>query len=79
MNQRYFPAPDEVVRVAREQFGFMETAEYGLKVWSTQLENLIKRHENSKIFTGYACIHAVFVAGYLAGMREQRDRARKKK
>lgn len=78
MNQKYFPAPDEVVRVAGEQPMFQATAEYGMEVWSAEL---VKRLEETsdRIFTVYSCIHAVFVAGYLAGMREQRDRSRKKK
>lgn len=78
MNQKYFPAPDEVVRIAGKQNLFQSVAEYGMEVWSAEL---VKRLEKTsdRIFTVYSCIHAVFVAGYLAGMREQRDRARKKK
>lgn len=78
MNQKYFPAPDEVVRIADNQPLFQVTAEYGMEVWSAELVKRLKE-TSDRIFTVYSCIHAVFVAGYLAGMREQRDRARKKK
>lgn len=78
MNQKYFPAPDEVVRVADNQPLFQVTAEYGMEVWSAELVKRLKE-TSDRTFNAYSCIHAVFVAGYLAGMREQRDRARKKK
>ena len=78
MNQKYFPAPDEVVRVADKQPMFQATAEYGMEVWSAELVKRLKE-TSDRIFSFYSCIHAVFMAGYLAGMREQRDRARKKK
>ena len=78
MNQKYYPAPDEVVRIAGKQSMFQATAEYGMEVWSAEL---VKRLEKTsdRIFTVYSCIHAVFMAGYLAGMREQRAKNRKKK
>lgn len=78
MNQKYYPAPDEVVRIAGKQPMFQATAEYGMEVWSAEL---IKKLEETsdRIFTVYSCIHAVFMAGYLAGMREQRAKNRKKK
>ena len=78
MNQKYFPAPDEVVRIAGKQNLFQSVAEYGLEVWSAEQVKRLKE-TSDRIFTVYSCIHAVFMAGYLAGMREQRDRARKKK
>lgn len=78
MNQKYFPAPDEVVRIAGKQPMFQATAEYGMEVWSAELVKRLKE-TSDRTFNAYSCIHAVFMAGYLAGMREQRDRARKKK
>lgn len=78
MNQKYFPAPDEVVRVADNQPLFQVTAEYGMEVWSAELVKRLKE-TSDRTFNACSCIHAVFMAGYLAGMREQRDRARKKK
>lgn len=78
MNQRYFPAPDEVVRVAGKQNLFQSVAEYGMEVWSAELVKQLDK-TNDRIFTVYSCIHAVFVAGYLAGRREQRAKNRKKK
>lgn len=78
MNQKYFPAPDEVVRIAGKQNLFQSVAEYGMKVWSAEL---VKRLEETSdiIFTVYSCIHAVFMAGYLAGMRELRAKNRGEK
>ena len=76
MNQKYFPAPDEVVRVAGKQSMFQTTAEYGMEVWSAELVKMLEE-ASDRIFTVYSCIHAVFVAGYLAPKRGQRDRARK--
>lgn len=78
MNQKYFPAPDEVVRIAGKQNLFQSVAEYGMEVWSAELVKMLEE-ASDRTFNAYSCIHAVFMAGYLAGMREQRDRARKKK
>ena len=42
MNYKYFPAPDEVVRIAGKQNLFQSVAEYGLEVWSAEQVKRLK-------------------------------------
>lgn len=74
MNQAYYPAPEEAAQVSAQLDGFQSTAEYCFRVWGQAVQSV---PDGGPRFSAYAAVHAVFVAGYLAGMRELR--ARKKK
>lgn len=75
MNKVYYPTPEEAVKASSQMDGFQTTAEYCFQVWEQAVQSI---QEADSLFAVFVAVHAVFVAGYMAGMRELRARKRKK-